>query len=969
MAARPYDRLAMTAPKRVSYTLPSLMSFDDDSKHRFPYKSTEMQVRSLPVFDLPATKAQRVPSSGMALASPVVSLSATDQPSMREKPPKETRPRHMRPINALAMDTTHVDAYLYSAGIDGLVCMWDLGHVYPGGTYGAPRYMKNMRLHRSWIWDLKLCNRNETVLTCSSDCTIKAWNVGASSATHELGTHNDFVKALAPAHDAGYVASCSLDHTVSLWDIREGRTTPVWRAHTPSSLYSIASNRAGSVIVSGGVDHVVRGWDPRMRDPTFELMGHEDNVRAMTMSDDGRFLLSGSSDTTICLWSLGEQRRIHTLTHHNASIWSLYSDDPQLSTFYSGDRQGYLCKVEWDRSTPLEQAEGIVLAHEKEKTTGRSHGIVSIAAYTDEFVWTSNTGSASFSRWADVPRRANRASAQATGRFHGNTAASTVNLRPPDMLQFLSSDETPNLPSSSTGPGASDTSDFHSRLFADEATPMSSLPQCKVKGFHGMVRAVMLNDRVHTLTVDTGGIVALWNIVLGQCLGTFDPDAVYAAAQAQEYAQTWTPRDSPSDTLDIVRGLIEGNGATPPWCTLDTSSGALTVYIDEDKVWAAEVYTSELLPMESAQRDALWKEDRVFLSVFVLRQLFRRFLATEKAIRQAGSDGQPLILRWLTTLNLTPEALLQVPLSQLPNSTMPAGSDASLQSILANMTCADTVHDVHLSNTSEHTEAPLVTSTLQLLHALHQEETGKTGGTSPSSNTVETGTSILGFRRRSSSRRSRKASSMTGGRPDVVKLTRGSLEDQVSALVPILQTTLRDLPAEEALYTDDMAVEMLHVMPSSGENKIALRGKIGTMGRDTPLLELLSPLWLLRLVLSPVDPDHESPRIKVLLQKVSDANESRGIRLPVLTQKVSEISTTRLLRIGRLSEYIYKAVVDMGVQLPTLLNSTLPEDIPIDILCHGSVVPPIYTLAQCQTYCWKNSAGSMTLQYRWRESK
>ena len=172
------------------------------------------------------------------------------------------------------------------------------------------------------------------------------------------------MKALAPSNASDWVASGSLDHHLCLWDLREGRKKPMWQIRTPSSIYSVASNHSGSVIATAGLDGVVHGWDPRMRDSAFELVGHEDLIRTMIMSSDGTRVISGSSDSTVRLWSTNERRCMHTYTHHNSSVWKLYSDDENMSTFYSGDRDGFLCKVYLDPSGHAENDQCIVLAHE-----------------------------------------------------------------------------------------------------------------------------------------------------------------------------------------------------------------------------------------------------------------------------------------------------------------------------------------------------------------------------------------------------------------------------------------------------------------------------------------------------------------------------------------------------------------------------------------------------------------------------
>ena len=145
-------------------------------------------------------------------------------------------------------------------------------------------------------------------------------------------------------------------------------------------------------------------------------------------------MLTGSSDTTIKsvsfdsigeskltsnrLWSLGEHRCLHTFNHHTSSVWSLYSNHPNLERFYSGSRDGHLCVVDVESVTDISDGECVVLAREgnpEHPLTGETEskagdeGIRSIAAMDDTFVWTA-TGSAEVKRWKDVGRRVNRMS-------------------------------------------------------------------------------------------------------------------------------------------------------------------------------------------------------------------------------------------------------------------------------------------------------------------------------------------------------------------------------------------------------------------------------------------------------------------------------------------------------------------------------------------------------------------------------
>ncbi len=47
--------------------------------------------------------------------------------------------------------------------------------------------------------------------------------------------------------------------------------------------------------------------------------------------------LSGSSDGTVRLWSLGQQRCVETFRIHEEGVWALAVDN-EFTTFYSGGR-------------------------------------------------------------------------------------------------------------------------------------------------------------------------------------------------------------------------------------------------------------------------------------------------------------------------------------------------------------------------------------------------------------------------------------------------------------------------------------------------------------------------------------------------------------------------------------------------------------------------------------------------------
>ena len=137
---------------------------------------------------------------------------------------------------------------------------------------------------------------------------------------------------------------------------------------------------------------------------------------------------------------------------------------------------------------------------------------------------------------------------------------------------------------------------------ASEAIPFNSNPDTVITGSRGLVRAVLLNDRMHALTVDTVGEVAVWDIVRGVCCGWYMKEDVQAASlrgsldgSARSRGQSSAIGDkewSPREALEAIRERVEGEAIVSAWSSVDTKTGVLTVHLNE-RCFEAEIYADE----------------------------------------------------------------------------------------------------------------------------------------------------------------------------------------------------------------------------------------------------------------------------------------------------------------------------------------------------------------------------------------
>ncbi|KAJ2891924.1 hypothetical protein MKZ38_010550 [Zalerion maritima] len=547
---------------------------------------------------------------------------------------------HRLGVNGLAIDSDN--AILYSGGRDGVVCAWDLGlDLSPNAapiSKPLPTTFKAQTLaHTHWINDICLAANNTALVSASSDMMVKVWRPdsaeeGAEPAT--IGQHADYAKCLAsPGPSSDWVASGGLDRKIHLWDLNGGGSKLDIDVRGESvaekgSVYALACASSGSVIASGSPESTVRLWDPRTGKEVTKFVGHTDVLRSVLISDAGDTVLSASSDSTIKLWSVTAGRCMYTFSMHSQSVWSLFSEDPKLGVFYSGDRAGLVAKTDM-RGSLDEMDDGLSLAVARESGGENGGGGILKLVAAGDHIWTA-TSSSSINRWPNtnldevaVPdvwrhhHHHHRHGSVASKHRHSSIHSVTSGQTPPTQgrkdipsQSFLRLSNTANFPPPLVSRG-SDTNTITSLGTRRQATevleagvePIHHLPEETVEGQCGLLKSKLLNDRRRVLTTDSVGEVVLWDLIRCKPIQNFGKSNIEDA-------------EPTVNTLEAVA----------PWCSVDVSNGNLTVVLDPFNCFDAEMYADELAADEPFE----FREDqRINLGKWILRYLFDKLIDEE----------------------------------------------------------------------------------------------------------------------------------------------------------------------------------------------------------------------------------------------------------------------------------------------------------------------------------------------------
>ncbi len=198
---------------------------------------------------------------------------------------------------------------------------------------------------KNWVLGVDVSPDGQTIASASQDNTIRLWRSSGAplmmlqdpSLKDSGGTaHTNSVLEVNFSPDGQFLASASMDNTIKVWQVKDGKLMKTFPDKSWISSLSFSPN--GQLIAAACADKTVKIWSLTSSKPVKTLTGHTNTVMDLSFNKAGSLLASVSKDGTVKLWDTVNWKLRQTFQTPGAQIFGVsFSPDSQTVVSSNGD--------------------------------------------------------------------------------------------------------------------------------------------------------------------------------------------------------------------------------------------------------------------------------------------------------------------------------------------------------------------------------------------------------------------------------------------------------------------------------------------------------------------------------------------------------------------------------------------------------------------------------------------------------
>ena len=180
---------------------------------------------------------------------------------------------------------------------------------------------------------------NKYIVSGSEDMTVRVWNLQRAVEEAIIQEHNSKVIGITITGDNKYIVFCTQDNTIRIWSFKDKNNIAILRRDSPFLTACIVATSDDQYILSGSLDTVRiwnipeevalagdKGWvNGIARMFATKYIREIDTssglrVRTIAITSDNEYIVTGSGDYPIKIWSFKDLKEIGALEGHTHPV-------------------------------------------------------------------------------------------------------------------------------------------------------------------------------------------------------------------------------------------------------------------------------------------------------------------------------------------------------------------------------------------------------------------------------------------------------------------------------------------------------------------------------------------------------------------------------------------------------------------------------------------------------------------------
>ena len=178
-----------------------------------------------------------------------------------------------------------------------------------------------------------------------------------SALLRTISGHSKSVSDVWLTADGQTLLSASSDGTIRFWSLTNGIELSTLELHDGKKVQTIVMSEKERYLISGGSDHTICVFDLDADQEVHRLVGHDRIVTSVALSPDEKWLASGSTDYSVRLWNMQSGECVAIFEHESLVSAVRFSVDGQAVVSSSADKTVRAWDIE-------ELAQTTILPHE-----------------------------------------------------------------------------------------------------------------------------------------------------------------------------------------------------------------------------------------------------------------------------------------------------------------------------------------------------------------------------------------------------------------------------------------------------------------------------------------------------------------------------------------------------------------------------------------------------------------------------